>query len=297
MTTVWNSLRSVLAVGLLLVCAGGAAMAEPAQFVGSYLWRTTDHKLGGFSGIEVSRDGRKFVAISDRGGVISGQFKRQGAEISTIEISERNRLKTRKGQPLEGWQTDAEGLAIHPNGRVFVSFERVHRVAAYTPWGRATALPRPKAFKALQVNSGFEALAINAQGHLFALPERSGQLQRPFPVWRFAGGKWSQPFGLRRAGGFLPVGADFGPDGKFYLLEREFTGLGFRTRIRRFALGKTGATGEETILETGTWRHDNLEGLSVWKDRSGAIRLTMISDNNFRSFQTTQIVEYRIPAN
>lgn len=40
--------------------------------------------------------------------------------------------------------------------------------------------------------------------------------------------------------------------------------------------------------------HDNLEGISVWQDPDGRIRLTMISDDNFMVFQRTEIVEYAV---
>ena len=94
-----------------------------------------------------------------------------------------------------------------------------------------------------------------------------------------------------RCSAFLPVGADVGPDGRFYLLERDFTGVGFRTRIRSFA---PDFTGERLLLEAANATHDNLEGISVWTDPEGDLRLTLISDDNFRFFQRTEIVEYRL---
>jgi len=81
------------------------------------------------------------------------------------------------------------------------------------------------------------------------------------------------------------------PDGQFYLLERDFTGLGFRTRIRQF---DADFTNETVLLETGNARHDNLEGISAWRDDSGSIRLTLVSDDNFLFLQRTEIVEYRV---
>ena len=39
-----------------------------------------------------------------------------------------------------------------------------------------------------------------------------------------------------------------------------------------------------------------LEGISVWRDAQGYIRLTMIPDDNFYFFLGTDIVEYRLPA-
>ncbi len=137
----------------------------------------------------------------------------------------------------------------------------------------------------MQRNSSLEALAIDGNGWLYTLPERSGAEDAPFPVWRFRNGKWDQPFDLPRRGAFLPVGADFGPDGKIYMLERRFSGiLGFASRVRRLTLGPDGVIDEQTVLESPTGRHDNLEGLAVWRDQAGAIRLTMISDDNFRFF-------------
>ena len=64
--------------------------------------------------------------------------------------------------------------------------------------------------------------------------------------------------------------------------------------MRSFALGEGGLTDERVEMESATGQHDNLEGLSVWRDGAGVIRLTMISDDNFSFFQTTEIVEYRL---
>ena len=90
------------------------------------------------------------------------------------------------------------------------------------------------------------------------------------------------------------MGADFGPDGWFYLLERDFRGiLGFAARVRRMKLTENGPTDEEILLTTRPLQYDNLEGISVWQDGRG-IRLTMISDDNFLFVQRTELVEYRL---
>lgn len=46
-------------------------------------------------------------------------------------------------------------------------------------------------------------------------------------------------------------------------------------------------------MQSELGRHDNLEGLSVWRDAQG-LRLTMVSDDNFMFFQRTEFVEYRV---
>jgi hypothetical protein len=280
---------------LALTLDSSASPPQPAGFVGSLTWQSGDPRLGGMSAIEVSADGRRFVALSDRGGWTSGRLERDAqGRITAIRAAPIALLKGEAEHPLKKSRADSEGLALAENGTAFVSFEGVARVLRYDDLaGPAENLPRPEAFRKLQLNSALEALAIDAGGTLYTLPERSGREDRPFPVWRYRNGKWDQPFDLPRQGSFLPVAADFGPDGRLYLLERQFRGLmGFASRVRRFDLAGSGPGPGETVLETRPGRHDNLEGLSVWRDGAGHLRLTMISDDNFRFFQRTEIVEY-----
>jgi hypothetical protein len=142
----------------------------------------------------------------------------------------------------------------------------------------------------MQTNASLEALAIDSDGTLYTIPERSGGATQPFPVFRLRNGIWDQPFSIPRRGAFLVTGADIGPDGQLYVLERDFLGIGFRSRVRRFDL--TGGN-EQILLETRLRQHDNLEGISIWQDDQG-VRMTLISDDNYRAFQRTEIVEYRL---
>lgn len=285
--------RSGLALIFLLLALVPAAAAE---YLGSLTWRRDAPAFGGYSGLEVSDDGMRFVALSDRGHTVSGRFERDTGRITGILAGPPTPVLGREGAPVAGRFIDSEGLAIAPNGQIYVSFEGIHRVWRYgSPTSPPDLLKRHPAFRGLQNNSSLEALAVDQSGAIYTLPERSGALTRPFPVFRLKRGRWSQPFALSRHGPFLPVGADFGPDGRLYILERQLAGIfGFQNRVRRFTLGTGQVLAEETVLETPIGRHDNLEGLAVWADETGAIRLTMISDDNQRSFQRTEFVEYRL---
>ncbi len=284
-----------------LLCAGlqgSAAPVFPAGFLSAFRWVTDDPLLGGMSAIEVSDDGSRFVALSDRGAATEGRFLRDAAGVITgIEAPPMRLLKGEAEAPLKTARADSEGLAWAADGTLYVSFEGVARVLAYDGIAAsARNLPRPGEFRGLQENASLEALAIAADGRLFTLPERSGREDRPFPVWVFDG-RWTQPFDIPRDGPFLPVGADFGPDGRLYLLERDFRGLGgFASRVRAFALGPDGFGPGEVLLQTDAGTHDNLEGLSVWQDAQGNIRLTMISDDNFKFYLRQEVVEYILPA-
>lgn len=283
---------------LAFVLGVAGADADPGRprldYVGSYTWTSQNPDLGGMSAIEIGEDGRDFVALSDRGYVVSGRLDRRDGAVSGVTTALFEHLRDIKGAPTAKKWSDAEGLARTPDGRLFISFEAEHRVWAYDmPGSRAKPMPLHRDFRTFQPNSGMEALAIGPDGTLYALPERSGALERPFPVYRFAKGKWDTALSIPRRGDHLPVGADFGPDGKLYLLERHFTGIfGFSTRVRRFALGPDGFTGEQVLLQTWTGRHDNLEGIAAWKDAAGATRLTLLSDDNFHFLQRTELVDY-----
>ncbi len=221
-------------------------------------------EFGGFSGLELMEDGLSFTALTDHGALYSGRLERRAdgtvADVSVLQGP--ILLRDRAGKPLPKGDTDAEGLAIAADGTLYVSFERNHRVARFnTPNAASGLLPRCADFAGFQRNSGLEALAIAPDGTLYTLPERSGAIDTPFPVYRYRDSGWDQPFSIPRDGDWLPVGADFGPDGRLYLLERDFAGLfGFLSRVRRFEISGDRIGAGEVLLETRAGTHDNLEG-------------------------------------
>ncbi|TGD67552.1 esterase-like activity of phytase family protein [Tabrizicola sp. WMC-M-20] len=296
---------------LALVLQGSANPTAPPGFLGAFRWTVADPHFGGFSAIELSVDGTRFTALNDKGAFVQGRLYRTAeGMIDAVEAGPVTKLKSVQGGPLSAEDSDSEGMAVAADGTTYVSFEGVARVVRYrTLDSAAEPLPRPRAFRDFAHNAALEALAIDTEGVLYTFPEDVGGAKRirlltgqrgdttgpDFPVWRYAEGVWSQPFDLPRDGVFLPVAADFGPDGRLYVLERSFHGLaGFASRVRSFQVGPEALSDQRMHLQSATGFHDNLEGLSVWRDASGAIRLTMISDDNFLPLQRTEIVEYRL---
>jgi hypothetical protein len=286
---------------LALLLAAALALVSPAAHAAPRLeldatvtWRERAPGFGGFSGLAVLDDGARFLAISDRGHWVTGDFDREDGTLTGARLAAIGPLREISGAELTGDDVDAEGLDLDSRGRPWVSFEAFHRVRRYDGIdGPATNVPGARAFPGLQLNSGLEALAIDGDDTVYAIPERSGTWTRPFPVYRLRDGHWDSRLRIRRDGTFLVVDADFGPDGDLYLLERDFGRFaGFATRVRRFTPGPDGFADEVTLLETSFGTLDNMEGMSVWQDPAGRTRVTLISDDNFFPLQRTMFAEY-----
>lgn len=294
--------RSVVEITLGLAVVFGLVSSTnpplPPGFVAAYHWQSNDPRFGGFSAIAMSADGGQVLTINDKSAYVTGLITRDDVgRIVQILAEPAKRLRDQYGNLYSRYRGDTEGLALAADGSLYISFEQNPRLARFDALtGRGILLPKHADFKTMYRNAALEALAIDADGALYTLPERPTGAATSFPIYRYQSGLWDQPFGLPQRGSFLAVAADIGPDGRFYLLERQFSGLaGFASRVRRFVLKPDGLSGEQVLLQTKPGQHDNLEGLSVWRDHTGALRLTMISDNNFLFPQRTEIVEYRVP--
>ncbi len=291
-------LLALLAMALALAAGAEIDRQEQgkARFVASHTIRTPALSFGGLSAIELDESGTRFTVLSDRGFIATGRIRRDGAgRITDLAAVQSWPLRAISGRKLHLWERDAEGLAIAPSGLIHVSFEGFHRVRAYPgPAMAARPLPGSPLFRKLDGNLGLEALAIDRQGRLLAVPE-AFPTPDALPLLRLENGEWRKIAAIPRRGPFRPTGADVGPDGALYLLERDFVWYrGFRSRIRRFRLAETGITQEETLLVTPFGRHDNLEGIAVWPRANGQLRMTLISDDNANWVQRSEIVEYDV---
>ena len=290
-------MRARLVLALIAAGLAGCNVSDApqrARLDSSLTLTLDDPRFGGISGLELRPDGRQFVAVTDRGAFVSGRLTRAGDALTGVtDLAITDMRSTRPG-PLPEGAADSEGLAQAPDGRLFVSYEAYQRVWAYADvTARPRGMPRHPDFATMPGNGALEALAIAPDGALYTLPEHNGRRDWPIPLYRLDGPQWRIAALLPRRGDFLPVGADFGPDGHLYLLERLFRApIGFASRIRRFTFAEGRIQAEQSLLTTPLGRHGTLEGLSVWRDRAGQIRLTMVSDDNFLPFQRGQIVEY-----
>lgn len=282
----------------LLWAVAGSATAQ-AAFLSVTRWQEDFDAFGGYSGLWIAPDGSRLMTVSDRGSYAAAEITREGDQITGIALTDWGILPDEKGPDPVAFHRDAEGLAITEDGRVYISFEALHRIMRFKTLNTTPIWTHPwDSFMDLQKNSGMEALfsGRGADRGVYAIPERSGKLDRPFPVFRYNGKSWDRNWStLPRRGPYLVTGADLGPDGRVYILERDYGLLiGFSSRVRSFRLQAGQLLDEREELRTSYGQFDNLEGISAWRDPQGALRLTMISDDNFHLLQQTHLVEYRL---
>ncbi|MCG7494194.1 esterase-like activity of phytase family protein [Thalassobius sp. Cn5-15] len=281
-----------------LTVTGSAQPQSRLHFLSRHVWHENFEGFGGLSGFELAENGQDFLAITDRMMLIEGKLLRSGSAdaLAGVEITRHAPLEIPRDLHRKAWLRDSEGLAQLPDGTLYVSLEHIHQVWRYPhAFGAPLALPQHADFRGFPRNAGMEALAVDRHGQIYAVPESVPRKRPNLPLYRLGAGGWQILYYIEASDDFDPVGADFGPDGLFYLLERRFTGIGFRSRLRRFDLNRFDPAGE-VLLSTGTRVHDNLEGLSIWRDANGVIRATMLADDNFKFFQTSEIVEYALPS-
>jgi hypothetical protein len=279
----------------LIACLALPAAADELQFVGVADWRF--EAANGVSGLEMSEDGSRFWAVSDRGWHLSGTVTRNpDGALDKITVTRVTPLLGLDGLPVSarrvGDWSDAEGLAILPDGTAYVAFERWARVARYPDLrGKAEPTKDHPTFYDYFDNRQLESVAVAQDGAIYAFPESIGPGRDGFLVYRLNGDAWDISGKITPLDAFSIVGADYDDQGRLYLLERKLIlGLWWQSRIRRF---DTPEGAGEILWTSSPGEFRNLEGIALWRDDQG-LRITMVSDNNQNQDEPTSFVEFRL---
>ncbi len=286
---------------------------------GKLLWKggikisSTDPRFGGFSGLALSRNGKRFVAVSDRAWWLKGSFVFKNERLTGATGLTMAPLRIEAGR--RGWRwSDSESVAPWSargiDGRLLVAFERRERILSYR-FGRNGSAARPsrirlpKAVSSGPFNRELEAIGRFYSGPkknwLIAVSERNFDKSGNIRGWSWRG-KRTFSWSLKRFEDYDITDLVIAPDGKsFFTLERSFNlpNLpGFA--IRRFKTKdlKGGQTIEGELLFAGRqpfFSIDNMEGIALHKTKEGKLQLTLISDDNFnRTIQSTLIFRFEL---
>ena len=262
--------------------------------------RADDIRFGGLSALGISADGRRLIALSDRGHRFSARLVYDRTEnLAGLHDTELGSLAGLDGGSLSSKADgDAESMAPGVEGEIIIAFEQRHRLWRYWPGIiLPEPLPGPSAMSNLPLNNGVEALTLLADGSLLALSE--GKRDRDVVVgWISDRSGWSV-LTYQVADGFRVTGAASHPSGDVLVLERLFTLRGQNAiRLKRInaAAIKPGARIEgRTVAElrppltTG-----NFEGIEARRGTRGEVLVYLISDDNFNTDQRTLLMMFEL---
>lgn len=259
-------------------------------------WQAARAEFGGLSGLVMGENGHRIWAVSDRGTLFSAPVIRSEDGVpQAFGPAERHLLYDTRGAAPRAFLANAEAMVSDGAGGFYVAYEAWARVWHYAqPGAVPTWTHEWDRFWDRLGNEGFEALARDGAGRLHVISESAGE--DGFPVFVQEDGTWAQAFTLPARDAYRISGADFGPDGALYVVERRFSWFGgFATRIRRYHLRGHAVGAEELLLDDATGTLGNSEGIDVWHwPGDGGLRVSLISDDNFSPLQETVMSEFRL---
>lgn len=283
------------------------------EFLGGLVISSSTKAFGGYSGLILAPDGRRFMTISDEGTWLSGEITYDGLTPTGIQKARVGPIRGVGGRALDKKRDlDAESIALADGtlarGTALIGFERNHRIGRFpivdgvlqNPTGY---LKMPPEAKRMRSNKGFEAVTVMQggpfKGSAIAFSERYPDNPKQHTGWLWIRGE-PQRLGFLDIGEFEVTDAASLGDGTLLLLERRFRWTeGVKMRVRRFQPDqvKPGALMQsDTLIEADlSFEIDNMEGLAVHRGPRGETILTLLSDNNFNSFlQRTILLQFRL---
>ena len=250
---------------------------------------------GGFSGLLIKNAGTEALVVTDKSFFFVLELRRDDNDFLTgYSVIKKGRILSSKGEHLNGRNTDSESIAMDANNNYYISFESNHRIMMHTEVeGKGIFVPKHPMFRKLSVNKGIEALAIDNENRLIAIPEKPPLGISDIPIFRLQNNKWEIIKYVKIEDNFLVTDAEILPMGLLLILERKFSWTqGFKTRFRLISLDKFDNTEPIIVFTSTANQFDNLEGMTFWKDKKGEMRILTVSDDNFHPLQQSEIREF-----
>jgi hypothetical protein len=264
----------------------------PLTYVGGLvLTARGTSRFGGLSGLDGDSEG--LVAVTDAGDLVRFRVRldRSGGVVGASDAALAGLLDV-SGAPLSGdkQEGDAEGLVVDAGG-LTISFEHRHRILAFADASRpGQRLPSPDA-RALPANEGMEGLAaydddallVGGESGRFWICPRTGETCRDAPLTRDFDDS------------FKPTGLDrIGDERRWVGVFRAFDPVrGPRVVVAEvLPAAEGGFTARELARLTPPATVDNFEAVAAEHRPGGAVRLYLLSDDNFSARQRTLLLAF-----
>jgi hypothetical protein len=294
------------------------------KYRGGFRLRSPDPRFGGLSWLDISADGRSFVAFSDRGYRFHGELvcdtRGNLAGTRNTRIQTLQRIDDRLFTGEEGGKCEAAARA--PGGGLVVACDRGRRLLVYPEGeGAPRSMPAPADLAGAPAG-GIRAIALLPDDRLLALAAEDNGAGGLFG-WIGDDDGWSrvtyttcaqrvqdmrhkvsaaqcfpQPTGPATGDleEFWPAGATATPGGDIVVVESGFPYVA--TRLRRIKVGniKPGAVldGEELAVLEGSLAFHNIQGISVRQTASGRVVIYLVSDDNYTGPQPTAFLMFEL---
>jgi hypothetical protein len=279
---------------------------DSLQFVAGFELTSPAPEWGGYSGMVMSHDGSRIVAVSDVGHWLQLELTHDAdGKLTGVGAAQIEPLLDEAGQPVSGKEwSDAEAVAAVSGGSYIVAFERNHRLWRYAsvegiPGGVAEAIQAPSEISALPENSGVEALLADDSGALTLVAE-GGAADGTSRGWRQRqqGAAW-QTLRIERSDGFEPTDLAAAGEGRLALLERRYTEQdGPAARVSLLPSGPS--EGPQAAYTLAILRLplsvDNFECIAVRPGPDNSRYIYLLSDNNQNPLQRTLLLQLQLPA-
>ena len=279
-------------------------------FLAGFQLELDEPDFGGLSGLDITDDGSRLVAVSDRGWWVTADLSQdESGKLLSVQNLTLHPLFDFDGAPLadrpagdgDRWR-DAEDMARTFDGGYYVTFEREHRLWHYDAIGALPfAIELPSDVMQLRANGGLESVALLSDGRPLVFAEEPRGDDQVIDGWLLESGAWRMIAYQGRDDFSVTSMAGLG-DGSIVVLERWFTEPAFLSiRLRHIAPEMLHGDGiiDPPVLAafSNSLLIDNFEGLAIRPapDGSGYL-LYIVSDDNFSTNQRTLLYQFHLAA-
>lgn len=273
-------------------------------YMGGVELKSSHRAFGGLSGLTVSADGHRILAVSDRGHWLRARLDLDDAgRLTGLSDTAIFPMRDRDNLPLRGHLADAEALVQEAGGRVLVAFERVHRLWRYSLLegledAKPHDYPAPPDLRQAPANQGIEAMTRLGDGRLVLLTEDYVDANDRRRGWVSEGPRY-HPIAMWVRDRFKPTDMTRLPNGDVLLLERRFTvvgGIAARLSIIPASTIQPNAVLEPRVIAVlqPPLTVDNMEGVATAPGPGVTTDIYILSDDNFKSIQRTLLLKFRM---